>query len=151
MKILLPVLTLLAFACPVRGAMSDDDLMEAAVSTDPARGEDAAEEDEALGIIQESDEDLTEFVRDYVSKDAALKGAFFIEVPASGRILRLNLDSIAKKAPEAPNHSRMVEGIFKDAAGKRYPVLFYIQNAGFGGLDIFRIELKKTEEKPKKK
>jgi hypothetical protein len=150
MKKIIFLCVLAAPVCLQAGAMTDDDLSEITVSTDTVRSEPPPEEDEALAEIQESDEDLAGFVQDYIKKDAALKGAFFIEEPASGRVLKLNLETVAKKSSEGPNGSRIMEAVFKGPGGKKYSVLFQIQSAGFGGIDIFKLELKK-EEKPKKK
>jgi len=150
MKKIFIICILAAAACPSVMAMTDDDLLESGISTDAIKGDYSSEDEDTLGIIQESDEDLSAFVQDYISKDSALKGAFFLEEPATGRILKLSLGILAKKTTDGPNNSKIVEAVFKDRAGKKYPVLFYIQSAGFGGLDICKIELKK-EEKPKKK
>lgn len=151
MKRLLIVCALAALACGRAGAMADDDIIATVSSTDAAKGDYPPEDEETLGVIQESDEDLAAFVQDYISKDSALKGAFFIEERGSGKVLKLSLDTLLRKTSEGPDNSRIVEGVFKAAGGKKCSVLFYIQSAGFGGLDIFKVELKKKEEKPQKK
>jgi len=158
MKYALIFCAMAAAAVPQARAVQDDDLNEPALSTDAVKADYASEEDEALGYIQESDEDLAGFVQDYVQKDAALKGAFFLEDPASGRILKLTLDAAPKRSPGGSENSKVMEAAFNGPGGKKYQVLFHIRSAGFGGIDIFRIELKQPEKikipaqiKPKKK
>ena len=142
-----------AVAAAPAAAVQDDDINETAVvSTGPAGGDNGAD-DEDTAQIQESDEDLSSFVADYIGKDTALKGAFFIEDIAAKKVLKLTLVSVPKTVKDGDNHTRIVETVFKDATGKKYTVLFHIQSAGFSGVDIFKIELKteRKEEKPKKK
>ena len=143
MKKLIITCALAALACPQVRAMQDDDLNDAALSTDTVKAEEAADSDEPQTDIQESDEDLAGFVQDYVQKDTVLKGAFFLEDAASGRILKLNLSAVLKKSADGPANSKIVEAVFKDPAGKKHTVLFRIRSAGFGEIDIFKIELKK--------
>lgn len=144
MKKLLAACLLAALPCGRAAALADDDLVGEMVSTDTVSGEESAADDEAQASIQESDEDLAGFVQDYVGKDIQLKGAFFVEDKATGSVLKLRLESVPKKSVPGPENSRIVEAAFRNAAGRKYSVLFYIQNAGFGGIDIFRIELKKA-------
>ncbi len=155
MRTLLAVCVLAALSCPRAAAISDDDLLDAGISTEAVKNEDAAGDEDAQMSIQESDEDLAGFVQDYVIKDSSLKGGFFIEDSRAGRILKLSFERVLKKSSEGADNSRIVEAVFKGPAGKKYSVLFYIQSAGFGGIDVFRIQLKqmepKKEEKPKKK
>ena len=147
MKRLIIICALTALACPQARAMADEELTDAAFSTDTVKTDEAQEEDEGQAYIQESEEDLAGFVQDYIKKDSILKGAFFLEETVSGKILKLTLDTAPKKSFDGPNNSKIVEAGFKDAAGKKHTVLFRIQSAGFGGIDIFKIEFKK-EEKP---
>lgn len=157
MKKIFIACALTALACPQARALQDDDLNGVLLSTDAARADDAAEEDElAQPFIQESDEDLAGFIQDYVKKDAALKGAFFMEDAAARKVLKLSLETTLKKSSAGPDNTKVMEAVFKDAAGKRYAVLFHIRSVGFGGIDIFKLELKKDaktgrEEKPGKK
>ena len=157
MKTLFIACALAALACPQARAVQDDDLSDVLLSTDAAKTEDAPEEDETTqAYIQESDEDLSGFVQDYVKKDTALKGAFFLEDPAARKVLKLSLETAPKKSSDGPNNTKIMEAVFKDPGGKKYPILFHIQSAGFGGIDIFKIELKKEtkpaqENKPKRK
>ena len=132
--------------CPQARAITDDDLSEAALSTDTVKSDETAEMDETQAYIQESDEDLAGFVQDYIKKDTVLKGAVFLEEPTSGRILKLNLEAVAKKSSDGPGNSKIVEAVFRDASGKKRAVLFYIQSVGFGGIDIFKIEFRKEEK-----
>jgi len=148
MKKLTIIFALIALACPRAWALVDDDLGAAALSTDTVKADEGADMDDGQVYIQESDEDLAGFVQDYVKKDTILKGAFFLEEAVSGKVLKLNLETVLNKSSDGPNNSKIVEAVFKDAAGKQYSVLFSIQSAGFGGIDIFKIELRK-EEKPK--
>lgn len=145
MRKLIITCALASLMCPQARALADDDLTDAALSTDTVKTDETAETDETQIYIQESDEDLADFVQDYIKKDTILKGAFFLEEGASGRILKLNLETVLKRSSGGPNNSKIVEAVFKDPAGKKYPVLFRIQSAGFGGIDIFKIEFKKEE------
>ena len=126
--------------------MTDDALNEASISTDTVKVEEAADADEPQTDIQESDEDLAGFVQDYVQKDTVLKGAFFLEDAVSGKILKLNLVTVLKRSSAGPAGSKIVEAVFKDPAGKKHTALFRIGSAGFGEIDIFKIELKKEEQ-----
>jgi hypothetical protein len=143
--IMICALTVLAEA-PAR-AVTDTDLSGEILSTDTVKADEAAEIEEAQADIQESDEDLAGFVQDYIKKDTTLKGAFFLEETGSGKTLKLNLDTVLKKTTPGPDNSKIVEAVFKDAAGKKRAILFRLQSAGFGGIDILKIEFKK-EEKP---
>ena len=154
MKYMLIICALAAIAVPQARAIQNDDLSELAGSTDAAKADYVSDEDETQGYIQESDEDLAGFVQDYVLKDTALKGAFFLEEPASGKVLKLTLDSVPKKSSEGSANSKILEAVFNGPGGKKYPVLFHVRGAGFGGIDIFKIALKregKTKSLPKEK
>jgi len=144
MKKLFIILALAALACPQARALQDDDLSDSLLSTDTAKTDYAPEEDEAAQpYIQESDEDLAAFIQDYVKKDTTLKGAFFMEDPATHKVLKLSLETALKKSVAGPDNTKVMEAVFKDPGGKKHSVLFHIQSAGFGGIDIFKIELKK--------
>ncbi len=134
----------LCLAGPAAAAFEDEGLTEAAASTETVRTGDE-EEDQAL--IQQSDEDLADFVMDYIRKDMQLKGFFLIEDKASKKILRLELSSIEPKARAGENGGRTVSAIFKDAGGKKSAVDFHLQNGPWGGLDIFKLELKSAPRK----
>lgn len=142
---LLAALTL-CLAGPAAAAYEDEGLPEAPVSTETVKN---GEEEEDLALIQQSDEDLAAFVMDYIRKDIQLKGAFLIEDKASKKVFRLDLASIEPKAAAGENGGKTVAANFKDAAGKKTSVVFHLQNGPWGGLDIFRIELKPSPEKPK--
>ena len=156
MKKLLIACALAALACPQARALEDDDLGDVLLSTDTARTDFVSEEDDTQAYIQESDEDLAGFIQDYVKKDTALKGAFFMEDPAAGKVLKLSLETAPKRSSSGPDNTRVLEAVFKDPVGRKYSVLFRIRSAGFGGIDIFKLELKKKpnparEGKPEKK
>jgi len=151
MKNLLAACVLAALFCPQAAALADDDLLDTDISTETAKSDEAPVEEDAQADIQESDDDLAGFVQDYVGKDSSLKGGFFIEDRGAGRILKLSLESVIKKSSEGPDNARIMEAVFKGPEGKKYSVLFYIQSAGFGGIDIFKIELKQTEPKKEEK
>lgn len=148
MKTLLIACILSALPCARAAALVDDDLLDTEISTETAA--DYAAEEEGQASIQESDEDLAGFVQDYIGKDISLKGAFLIEDPGSGRLLKLSLESAPRRSEAGPAGSRVMEAVFKAAGGRKYSVLFYLQSAGFGGIDIFRIELKKEAAAGKK-
>lgn len=124
----------------------EDGLTEAAVSTDTARG---ADDEDEQPLIQENDADLADFVTDYIKKDIQLKGAFFIEDKATKRILKLDLAGVENKTTEAEGGARKLAATLKDAAGKKFTITFYLHNGPWGGLDIFKVELKTKPEKAK--
>ncbi len=139
MKALFLALLACGLAAGPAAAYEEEGLSEAAVSTDTARG---ADEDDGQADIQQSDEDLPEFVTDYIRKDVQLKGAFLFEEKASGKVLKLALVSVARAPADGPGGVRKVATVFKDASGRKYDVVFHLQNGPWGGLDIFKIELK---------
>lgn len=134
--------------CPAQaGADYDEDgLTEAAISTDTARNGD---EEEEQPLIQENDEDLADLVTDYIKKDIQLKGAFFIEDKATKKILKLELAGVEKKTSDAEGGAKKLAATLKDAAGKKFTIVFYLHNGPWGGLDIFKLELKTKPEKTK--
>ena len=133
-------------AAPARAEYEEDGLSEAAVSTDTARNGD---EEEEQPQIQENDSDLADLVTDYIKKDIQLKGAFFIEDKAAKRILKLELSGVENKTSEAEGGAKKLTATLKDAAGKKVTIIFYLHNGPWGGLDIFKIELKTKPEKAK--
>ncbi|PKM98458.1 MAG: hypothetical protein CVU79_03125 [Elusimicrobia bacterium HGW-Elusimicrobia-3] len=145
MKAAAYALLIACLACSAAAAFEEEGLSETLVSTDTARG---GEEEEEQALIQESDEDLAAFVADYIRKDVRLKGAFLIENKATGKVLRLELLSVDRKAAGGDNGSRAVRATFKDAAGNKYSALFWVQLGPWGGLDIHRIELGPQGGKP---
>lgn len=148
MKFIFLAALALCLTGPAAAAYEDVGLPEIVASTENARG---GEEDEDQPLIQENDEDLAAFVTDYIRKDIQLKGAFFIEDKASKKISRLELLSVEPKAAGGENADKTVTAHFKDVAGKKAAVLFSLQNGPWGGLDIFRIELKAAPAAAKKK
>ena len=120
-------------------AIEDDDLNGQLVSTDTAR---LADEEDEQAVIQESDSDLVAFVRDYITKDCQLKGAFFIESHDGKKILKLKLVSVEEKTKAAPGGAKTITALFTGAAGNRYEALFYLQSSSFVGAKISKIELK---------
>lgn len=139
MKFLLFTALALRLSGPAAAAYDDEGLPEAPASTETVK---SGEEEDGLVLIQQSDEDLASFVTDYIRRDIMLKGAFFLEDKAARKILRLELASIEPAASGAENGGKTVTAQFKDAAGKKTAVVFHLQNGPWGGLDIFRIELK---------
>ena len=134
------ILAVLALCLTGKAAgFEDEGLPEIVVSSETAK---SAEDEEDQPQVQENDEDLAAFVKDYISKDIQLKGAFLIEDKASKKIFKLELSSIEPKAVAGENGGRTVSADFKDAAGKKVAVAFHLQNGPWGGLDIFRLELK---------
>ena len=129
----------LCLSVPAAAAYEDEGLPEAPVSTETVKN---GEEEEDLALIQQSDEDLAAFVMDYIRKDIQLKGAFLIEDKVSKKVFRLELASIEPKAAAGENGGKTVAANLKDAAGKKTAVVFHLQNGPWGGLDIFKIELK---------
>lgn len=134
----------LCLAGAAAAAYEDEGLPDAPASTETVKN---GEEEEDLAVIQESDEDLAAFVTDYIRKDIQLKGAFLIEDKASKKIFRLELSSIEPKAASAETGGKTATAQFKDAAGKKHTVVFSLQNGPWGGLDIFKIELKPAPAK----
>jgi len=129
-------------------AYEDEGLPEAIVSTETIKN---ADEDEDQPLIQENDEDLAAFVTDYIRKDTQLKGAFFLEDKVSKKIFKLELAAVEPKAAGGETAGKTVTAHFKDAARKKFVVLFHLQNGPWGGLDIFKIELKAAPGKKKGK
>ena len=134
----------LCLAAPAAAAYEDEGLPETVASSDTARGED----EEVQPQVQESDEDLAAFVTDYIRKDIQLKGAFFLEEQPAKKILKLDLASVEPRASAGSNGARAVIVTFKDPAGKKRTALFWLQGGPWGGLDIFKIELKTPGVKP---
>lgn len=146
MRTLLPFLLCAAPLAAPAAALLDDDMADTALSTDTAKGDYAPEDEDAQAQIQESDEDLVGYVEDYIKKDIMLKGAFLLEDLSAKKILRLQVDSVSRTVENGADNSKIVPTVFKDAAGKKYNVLFHLQSAGFSDVDIFKIELKKEEK-----
>jgi len=124
----------------------EDGLTEAVVSTDTAR---VADEEDDQPMIQENDADLADFVTDYIKKDIELKGSFLIEDKTAKKVLKLELAGVENKTSDAEGGAKKLSAALKDAAGKKYTIVFYLHNGPWGGLDIFKIELKTTAEKAK--
>lgn len=135
--------TVLALACtaPAAAAYDEEGLSEAVISTDMAKGGD---EEEPQPFIQENDEDLAAFVMDYIRRDTALKGSFLIEDAGEKKILKLQLVSVEQKAKTSAGAAKTVSAAFRDAAGKKYTIVFHLQIGPWGGLDIFKLDLKKN-------
>jgi hypothetical protein len=132
---------------PAAAAYEDEGFSEAAVSTDAVK---ASDEDDDQTVIQAADDDLAAFVTDYIRKDTQLKGAFFLEEKTTRKLLKLSLVSVEPKAANEEGGAKKITAVFKDAAGKKYTAAFYLQNGPWGGLDIFKLELKAAAVKPAK-
>ncbi len=146
MRLLFLTALALCLAAPARAAFEDEGLPEAVASTETVK---TGEEEEGP-LVQENDEDLAAFVTDYIRKDIQLKGAFFIEDKAAKKIHKLELASVEPKAPADGDGARTVTVHFKDPAGRKFTALFRVQTGPWGGLDIFRIDVKAPAEKPAK-
>ncbi|MDA8131942.1 MAG: hypothetical protein M0011_10615 [Elusimicrobia bacterium] len=144
MKLLCGAALALALAGPA-AASFDEWEPEASQQADEAQ---AGEEDGAQPLLQESGEDLADFVTDYIRKDIQLKGAFFIEDKAAKKVLKLSLLAVGTETSDGENGSRAVTARFKDAGGAEFSVLFWLRDAPWGGLDIFRLELKASKPAP---
>ena len=144
------ILALLAAApaLPAAAAFEDEALSEEAVSTDTVRNGD---DEEAQPVLQQNDEDLAAFVTDYIRKDIQLKGSFLMDSKAEKKVLKLDLVSVDGKPLDGENGVRKVRSVFKDAAGRRYQAVFHLQSGPWGGLDIFKIELKAEPAQAKDK
>ncbi|MEI7527482.1 MAG: hypothetical protein WCK76_00950 [Elusimicrobiota bacterium] len=140
MKYFIMAALALGLAAPAAAAYEEEGLSEAMISTDTAKNGD---EDETQPFVQESDEDLAEFVTDYIRRDTALKGAFLLEDPDGKKFLKLQLVSVEQKAQTTSESAKTVSALFRDAGGKKFTVVFYLQPGPWGGLDIFKLELKK--------
>lgn len=145
MRLLLCPLLALALAAPA-AAYDEEGLQEAPSSSDTFRN--GGDEEEVQPLIQESDEDLADFVADYIRKDVQLKGAFLLWDPAAGRALRLELVALERKAPAEAGGARTVTANFRDKAGAKFTVLFSVQATPWGGLDISSIRLKPSGQPP---
>ncbi len=145
MKYILMAVLALGGAGAARAAYEDDGLSEAAISTDSAKNGD---EEEEQPLIQENDEDLAAFVTDYIRKDIQLKGAFLLESKSEKKILKLGLVSVEPKAENGEGGEKKVTAVFKDTTGKKFTAVFHLQNGSWGGLDIFKLELKGAPHAP---
>ncbi|MFH1620071.1 MAG: hypothetical protein ABIG11_09255 [bacterium] len=146
-KIILPaVLTGLICAVFVQ-AKPDSGAAQVSASSDTGRASVSSDSEDGNDypdvMLQESDEDLLALAEDYIRKDIQLKGAFFLENPQDGKILRLGFEGIDKKS--VLKNSRRIRAFFKSDAGKRCEVEFVLEGAQWGSLDIYRIELKKID------
>ncbi len=129
----------LCLAAHEAAAFEDEGLSETVAATDTIKNGD---EDDGQTLIQETDEDLTAFVTDYIRKDIQLKGAFLIEDRTSKALLRLELAAIEPAASAGANGARTVTAHFKDGKGTAFTIVFHLQSGPWGGLDIFKLELK---------
>ena len=145
MKPLLGAALALALAGP---AAASFDEWEPASSQQPAGEAQAGEEDGAQPQLQESGEDLADFVTDYIRKDIELKGAFFMEDKAARKILRLSLLAVGTETSDGGDGARIVTARFRDPGGREVSVLFWLRDAPWGDLDIFRLELKAAKPAP---
>lgn len=141
----LTLVSVLPGAAPA--AVLDEDLAETVLSTEAANGDEAAEDEDARAEIQESDEDLVGYVEDYIKKDIILKGSFLLEDVPAKKVLKLAVDSVSRTVENGPDNTKIVPAVFRTADGRKYNVRFHLRGAGFSGVDIFKIGLKK-EEKP---
>lgn len=147
MKLIFLTALALCLAAPARAAFEEEGLPETVTSTETVKN---GEEEEEQPLVQENDEDLAAFVTDYIRKDIQLKGAFFIEEKASKKVHKLELASVEAEAPADGDGTRTVTAHFKDAGGKKLTAFFRVQAGPWGGLDIFRIDLKVPAGKPAK-
>lgn len=141
--------SLLALACaaPVSatpGERPAGDSASAAVAVEAA----PAGDEEQQPLVQESDEDLADFVTDYIRKDIQLKGAFFFENKTSGKVLRLRLSVVEPKTRPGADGTSAVTARFDGDDGAKYTLVFWVQDGAWGGLDIFKIELERSPGKP---
>lgn len=144
MKLAAALLLAAALAAPALAGYDEEGLSEAPVAdtgtakTAPADG-DAGE---AQPFVQETDEDLADLVMDYVRRDTALKGSFLIEDKAAKKVMKLTLVALDTAAKDGEEGEKTVASVFRDEAGRKYAVVFHLQSGPWGGLDIFRLELK---------
>lgn len=138
--------SLLALACaaPVSATPGERPARDSASTAGAA----AAVDGEQQPLVQESDEDLTDFVTDYIRKDIQLKGAFFFEDKTSGKVLRLRLSAVEPKIRPGTDGTSAVTARFGDAAGAKHTLVFWVRDGAWGGLDISRIELERSPGKP---
>jgi hypothetical protein len=132
----------------VLAAYDEEGLSETIASSDTAR---PAEEEEGQVQVQESDEDLAAFVLDYIRRDIQLKGAFLLEDKAAGKILRLELVSAENAARTGAGGNKTVTAVFKQKPAGNYTVVFHLHPVAWGGIDIFKLELKSPPPGPKGK
>lgn len=141
MKYLAITLMLLgAGAVTAAAAYDEEGLSEAIISSDTAKAEAGDEEDEQT-LIQENDEDLSAFVLDYIGRDIQLKGSFLFDDIKAGKVLKLSLVSVGKKAREAAGGAKTITAVFQEKPGKKYTLVFHLHSGSWGGLDIFKIEM----------
>jgi len=144
---------LAALACPAFADYGDGSVSPAAqeVSIDTAAAQPQAGGVGALPFVQDSDEDLAALVMDYIRRDTALKGSFLVEDKAAKKVLKLTVVSAEPAAKAAGGGEKTVEAVFRDEAGRKYTLVFRLQAGPWGGLDIYRIELKAGSAVEKRK
>lgn len=127
-------------------------LLSQTTSTETAKNLNNLEEESEQPnfFIQESDEDIINFVDDFIKKDIQLKGSFLIEDVSANKILKLKFESISKTLITKEDGTKSVETFFKDSQGKKYTIIFHLIGVQWGGIDIFKIELKQKAKKRKK-
>lgn len=98
-------------------------------------------QEEGSGVmIQDSDEDIRNLVEDYIKKDIALKGAFFIEDKNSGKVLSLKFVAITKtNLPE--DGDKTVTAQFSSEGSKFYNLIFLLSGSNWGNMEIQKISL----------
>jgi len=142
MKLLTAVLLFTAFnaayAADENGSGED---IYASTQTFSDEGEEAGQV-----MVQDSEEDVLNFVEDYIKKDISLKGSFLIEDKAGKQVLRLKFLRL-KKEVWTEEAARIAAAEFKDSDSRTYEVQFHVTGINWGNLDINKLVLKKTETK----
>lgn len=129
------ILIAAAMLLPIRAVAQGNDMGE----PEPSVNE-YSQEDGSGVMIQDSDEDIRNLVEDYIKKDIALKGAFFIEDKSSGKVLSLKFVAITKtNLPE--DGDKTVTAQFHSDGGKFYNLVFLLSGSNWGNMEIQKISI----------
>lgn len=138
MKILAAVLMFVSFsAAYAAGENGSEDEVYSSTQTYSEEGEDAGQV-----MVQDSEEDVLNFVEDYIKKDVALKGAFLFEDKDAKQLLKLKFSEL-KKTVTQEESAKIAVAEFKDPNSRVYEASFYVTGVNWGNLDISKIVLKK--------
>lgn len=92
-------------------------------------------------------EKVRQAIEAYVKQDIALKGAFFLEDPGTGKVHRLDFDHVHQGVEREPDGSYYACVDFLDAQKNRYDVDVYVTGDEEKGLETSRMILHKVNGK----
>lgn len=139
MRILAAVLMLASFSAAY--AADENGSGDEVYSSTQAYSEEGEEAGQVM--VQDSEEDVLNFVEDYIKKDIALKGSFLMEDAASKQLLKLKFLQLRKEVVQEET-AKIAVAELKDSNSRQYEAHFYVTGMNWGNLDISKIVLKKT-------